>query len=304
MSGIFFGIRNKRIYHKSFLGHINTGMSRWSRPGEDGPLFWIGNQPVYVTGVLIGAHSLVFVLTALGQALGFAPLLLELALSTRAVVEEGKIWQLFTYIWLHRLSYWFPLEMLMLYWFGQEVERNIGRQKYLLLYVSLAVVPALLVVAVSWLSPAWDIVISGSDTVHFALFVAFAALFPSAELLFGVNAKWFAITFVTIQSLILLAQHSLPGLLMEWSSLGIAIAFTRIPVPEISFGWIQNWFTKRLQTLRNKRQESSSKGPNESESIDAILDKIAKSGMGSLTKAEKEALERARMSLLKRNEKK
>jgi membrane associated rhomboid family serine protease len=278
-------------------------MPQWSRSGNNGPLFWLGDQPIYTTGVLIALHSLAFVLAALAQATGLSASLFELALSTRSVLEEGKVWQIVTYPWLHRLSYWFPLEMLMLYWFGQEVEKSLGRQRYLLLYASLIVFPALLIVGVSWLNPAWDIMVSGSDTMHFSLFVAFAALFPSAELMFGINAKWFALTLVTIQSLILLAQHSVPGLLMQWSSIALALAFTRVPLPEISWGKIRWWFRKRFGKIQVPKKDDS---PRETgnESIDAILDKIAKSGIHSLTKAEREALERARIALLKKNEKK
>src|SRR5205814_7743730 len=50
--------------------------------------------------------------------------------------------------------------------------------------------------------------LAGSPALHFGVFVAFASIYPSAELLLRITAKWMALILAAIYTLQLLAYHS------------------------------------------------------------------------------------------------
>ncbi len=63
--------------------------------------------------------------------------------------------------------------------------------------------------------------------------------------------------------------------------------------------WLDDRRTARLARQRNLKVLKETKA---AESIDEILDKISKQGVGSLNASERAALERARTKLLKRDQ--
>jgi len=67
--------------------------------------------------------------------------------------------------------------------------------------------------------------------------------------------------------------------------------------------WLTDWIEDRqAKRLALKHQIKVLKDVKETESIDEILEKISKQGVGSLTARERAALERARTNLLKRDQ--
>ena len=69
-------------------------------------------------------------------ALGGGSLLAALQFDSAQVLQAGKVWQLATYAFVHSPSglIWFAIEMYMLYVFGREVERFVGRRAFIGLY--------------------------------------------------------------------------------------------------------------------------------------------------------------------------
>ncbi|TFE67644.1 rhomboid family intramembrane serine protease [Methylacidiphilum sp. Yel] len=282
-------------------------MPYWSNEQSGEPLFWVKNRPVYVTGVLILAHCVCFIIGVFAAALDFSSWFVELSFNTRAVLLHTKLWQLLTYPWVHTPSLAFALDMLVLYWFGHDVEHILGRLKYLLLYFSLIFLPAVFSLGLSAIDPTIRGIMNGSDLIHFSLFIAYTCLFPSSELFLGIKAKWVAIIFLALFSLIDIASKSWIHLFWCWSS--VAIATYSILGRKI----LQYLSSFKIGMAKRKAQKpKASESPSaynkkkteEDETIDAILDKIAKSGIGSLTKSERAALERARIALLKKDQKK
>src|ERR1700747_2222760 len=104
------------------------------------PVAWMGRYPVDVTTMLVGLHVAAAILTAVLVAFGTGSFLAYLQLD-RGAVWSGQVWRLFTYAFVHAPTpsglLWFAVEMYMLFIFGREVERFVGRRAFIVLYLVL-----------------------------------------------------------------------------------------------------------------------------------------------------------------------
>jgi hypothetical protein len=193
--------------------------------------------------------------------------------------------------------------MYMLFVFGREVERFIGRRAYIALYLVLLLWPALVLTL-------WGLgtrtAMAGSGPLHFAVFVAFATIYPNVELLLRIMTKWIALILAGIGTLSALAAHDWQTLVVLWTSIGAAFLFVELRGAGPELVWLQNlksW--ARPKPKLRIVQKSSAQRPVEPDdvyaSVDPILDKISKSGIGSLTTNERRQLDRARNRLLKKS---
>jgi hypothetical protein len=218
----------------------------------------------------------------------------------------GQLWRLITYAFIHSPSalLWFAIEMYMLFVFGREVERFIGQRAYIALYLVLLLLPA----AVLTILGLWGrTAMAGSSPLHFAIFVAFATIYPNVELLLRIVAKWVALILAGIGTLSALAAHDWQTLVVLWTSIGAAFLFVELRGAGPELAWLENFKAKfRPKPKFHIVQKSTARRVVEPEdvyaSVDPILDKIAKSGIGSLTAHEKQTLDRARNRLLKKSD--
>ena len=110
----------------------------------------------------------------------------------------------------------------MLFAFGREVERFIGRRAFIALYLLLLLVPSMfLTVWGLWQRTG----LAGSATIHFGIFIAFAAIYPNVELFLRIMAKWVALIFVAAYSLQVLAYHRWSELAVLWLSVALGLWF-------------------------------------------------------------------------------
>src|SRR5437762_12890174 len=135
------------------------------------PVTWMGRYPVDVTTILVGLHVTCAILAAILIAFGAGSMLAYLQFDTAAVWSGGQVWRLFTYAFVHAPSalLWFAVEMYMLFVFGREVERFIGRRAYIVLYLILLIAPAaVLTVWGIWQRSVLSLA-SGSSALHFGI---------------------------------------------------------------------------------------------------------------------------------------
>ena len=273
----------------------------WSNPwqrweGAEGPIFTIGTLRVDLTILLVGMHTLAMAVGAVLAATGLGGWVTA-AVFTPAALQEGHVWTLLTYPFVHDIrqeGIWFAMEMLMFFWFGREVESAIGRKPMAWLYVVLAVVPALLLAGLApWLGSG---VLAGSSTISFALFLGFCALHPGAQFFIGLSARWVGWILLAVYSLIYFAGRDWVGGVQMWATAGLAVGWVRrggMEWPKISFP------TGRKKGSKGKASVSKKvTGIIALEKVDPILEKISKEGMGSLTAAERKLLEDARKKLM------
>src|SRR5438874_12019352 len=249
------------------------------------PVTWMGRFPVDVTTILFGIHVVLAILTCLLVAAGGAGLLGLMMFDSARVVGSGQIWRLATYAFVHSPSMllWFAIEMYMLFVFGREVEKFIGQRPYIMLYLVLLFAPSMMLTL-------WGLSqrtgLAGSPALHFGIFVAFATIYPSAELLLRITAKWMALILAAIYTLQLLAFHAWSDLAVVWISIATAFFFIRLRGVGPELVWWEN-VKDRLQSkpkLKIVPKEPGTRREEDDvyESIDPILDKIAQCGMAVL----------------------
>jgi membrane associated rhomboid family serine protease len=271
------------------------------------PVAWMGRYPIHVPTLLVITHVACLIATCFLLALGGGAILNLLVFDSAQVLHAGRFWQLATYAFVHSPSpmevLWFAVEMYMLFIFGREVERFIGRRAFLALYAILLFAPPILLTLVgAWVRAG----LAGSSMIHFAVFIAFAALYPNVELFLRIMAKWMALIFVAAYSLSLFAYHGWAELAVLWLSVGIAWGFIHFHSAGLEMSWLSGW-TSRWRSRRALRvlPSPAQRRPGEQEdiydTIDPVLEKISKQGIGSLTAGERRALDRARNRLLKKS---
>lgn len=278
---------------------MSQSFSSGGWPGAEGPLFTFGGLRVDLTLLLIGVHTLAMAVAAVLAASGLGDWVNQAAFAA-GDLRAGQIWTLVTYPFVHDIrqeGLWFGLEMLMFFWFGREVESAIGRRSYGLLYGALAVIPALVLAGAGPLLG--SSVLAGSGTISFAIFLSFCALHPGAQFFFaGLTAKWVGWILLAIYSLASFAGRDWPGLLQLWLSSLFAVAWVRrggLEWPNLSLG------KGRKKSTKGRMTAKKSPAAPVLEKVDAILEKISRDGIHSLTAAEKKHLEDARAKLLQKD---
>ncbi|HJT45576.1 MAG TPA: rhomboid family intramembrane serine protease [Chthoniobacterales bacterium] len=272
------------------------------------PVTWMGRYPVDVTAMLVGVHVVCAIVTAFLFAIGHAGILDYATFDSGAIVH-GQVWRLFTYAFIHQPSggalLLFAIEMYMLFFFGREVERFLGRRSYIWLYGLLLVVPVLIL-------EAWGLLhqtrtgFSGSAALHFAVFAAFVTIYPNVQFFLRIPAKWVFLIFAAIATLSGLAAHDWQDLLVLWDSIAVAFIFIELRGAGPELAWVNNFKARFRPKPKLYVVQKTSTRPTEPDdvyaSVDPILDKISKSGIGSLTETERKILDRARKRLLKNSD--
>ena len=270
------------------------------------PVAWMGRYPVDVTTMLVGLHVAMAVLAAILVAFGAGSVMNSLQFDSAAIWYGGQVWRLFTYAFVHAPSMllWFAIEMYLLFAFGREVERFVGRRSYIVLYLILLITPvALLAICGPW----QHFMLSGSWALHFGIFVAFATIYPRAEFFLRIMAKWVALILAAVYTFERLAYHAWSDLVVLWTSIGAAFLFIewRGAGPELAW-WnaVKTRFAPKpkYRVVPKVRSASPAESDDAYASIDPILDKISKFGIGSLTASERRQLNRERERLLKKSE--
>jgi membrane associated rhomboid family serine protease len=271
------------------------------------PVAWMGRYPVDVTTMLVGLHVVCAVLACILIAIpGLGGTLNYFVFDSARIWNGLQVWRLGSYAFVHYPSslLWFAIEMYMLFVFGREVERFIGRRAYIGLYLILLVTPAaLLTVWGLWQRSA----LAGSPALHFGVFVAFATIYPRAELFLRIMTKWVVLILAAVYTLQLLAYHAWSDLLVVWASIGAAFLFIEMHGAGPELPWwdaLKTRFapTPKFHVVPKMHSSRSAETDDVYTSIDPILDKISKSGIGSLTASERRQLDRERERLLKKSE--
>lgn len=269
------------------------------------PVTWVGRYPIDVTTLLVGVHVACAVLTALLIGGNADAILGYLRFDSAYVLHGFQVWRLATYSLVHSPSglLWFAIEMYMLFAFGRELERYIGRRAFIALYALLVLVPTALLTALGLWMPSG---FSGSGTVHFGVFIAFVCIYPNVEMMMlRIPMKWIALILIAIGTLMALADHAWTEMILLWSTVAVAFFYTGSRGVGSELEWWSAIKEKvqpkpKFHVVPRERPRRTVEPENVYESIDPILDKIAKSGINSLTANERRALDRARNQLLKK----
>ncbi|MFM2181983.1 MAG: hypothetical protein RJB61_277 [Actinomycetota bacterium] len=267
------------------------------RRDEDDPWFNIGGLAV-TTSVLV---PLLCVMSMFVWAV--SPSLLVPFVLYPGDIAGGQVWRLVTWPLANGPDFWTVLLLAMLWYFGRELERMVGRRRYATLMVLLAVVPGI-VASIA------GVEMAGIRPVEIAVFCIFCAQFPDVRFWGAVPAWVFALVIVGIEALLLVGSRQGGGLLVLIASLATAALVSRRYGLLAAYAWIPQFGSPSGDGRPRRRQKRSSskrsggqsvvQGPWEQPSqglsaaeqleLDGLLDKTSAGGLDSLSRAEKARL--------------
>lgn len=263
-------------------------------------MFTLRGYPIYATYLIVMIYVATMVVATLLGPSAIASAQALLGFFSEQVLR-GQVWRVLTYGLINPPSINFVIDMVMIVWFGRELEKFFGRKTFLRFYISLYLLTPVVFTVLGFIQP---MAISG-ETGGFALFIAFATLYPTAPMLFNIEARVAAVVLVAILALQHVFNRDLVSVIALASSVTFAFGYVRhaqgrfelpkIRIPGFSRG-PKLRVVPRPAAARRVVEEA-----DEIESIDPLLDKIASSGIASLTAKERARLEKAREALMKKD---
>lgn len=268
-----------------------AGRFQISFPGrrdKDDPWFRVGALDV-TTSVLVPALCVVSMFLWAANPEFLLPLVLF-----ADDVRHGQVWRLVTWPLANEPSIWTALTIAMLWYFGRELERMVGRVRFAWMLLLLAVIPGLV-------GTGLDINQAGIRPVEIAIFCVFCMALPDVRFFGGIPAWVFAVVIVGIEVLQLLGLREAERIVLLTVSLATALLAGRAFGVLGQYEWIPNLGRKSRGPKRSARSGgqqvvtgpwagSSAPNPRDQFELDALLDKISANGIDSLGRNEKARL--------------
>ncbi len=216
-------------------------------------------------------------------------------------VFSGQVWRIFTWPLAPEGGnlLFVVLTLVMLWYFGREVEATIGRNEMAKLFVGIWVSLTFSALIIGVLLP--GVWLSGLNLVQFAVLLLFIAENPRRPFFFGIPAWVLGSVFLGIQVLGLISAGAWGSLfVLLFGLFGVAIAAKRvgllanasiIPGGSRSGGSATRGSRKKKpqQRTRHERRHVS-----DEDRMDTLLAKISAEGIHSLSKGERAELEKLR----------
>jgi len=248
----------------------------------------IANGVVFVVQIIfyIGWSRPVFPVPAYK---GLTPFEQLFALTPALVVDNLNIWQLLTHCFLHDVEniLHVAMNMFMLWMFGGDVERALGRSRFLILYFGAALAGGLCMMP--WYFIAKYVPVLGASGAVFGAMAAYARLYPGRRLLvFGVVPVKARTVVLVLAGIDLLAAITgsdagtahlahLGGFAVGWFFLSLQRSASEF-----------NRAKEYKKTVRAQQQDREVR-----DEVDRLLAKVGREGLNSLTARESKFLKRA-----------
>jgi membrane associated rhomboid family serine protease len=282
------------------------------RRNASDPWFRIGTLDVNTTMLVVLASVASMFLWAFSQEAWS-----NLALIPDAV-RSGEVWRLVTWPLANQPGLWPVLTVAIFWYFGREIEGLLGRSKFAVMLLLLAVIPGLAGVAL-------DIADYSLAGVELAVFLVFIAEYPYARFFFGIPAWAIGAVIVGIQVLQYLGYRETERIFLLFLTIAVAALTARSMGLATNLPWIPKIpYPSRAGgsrgSRRRKRAGRATRGdvidgpwgttsrsgpargstlpqpprptddPRDQIELDHLLDKISANGMDGLTSDEKRRL--------------
>jgi len=269
-----------------------SGRFQISFPGRrenDDPWFRVGALDV-TTSVLVPALCVISMFVWAANPDFLDPLILWVT-----DVRHGQLWRLVTWPLANNPNLWTVLTIAMLWYFGRELERMVGRVRFALMLLLLAVIPGLV-------GTGLGINQAGIRSVEIAVFCVFCMALPEVRFFGGIPAWVFAVVIVGVEVLQLLGLRESERIILLAVSLATALLTGRAFGVLTQYDWIPNLGRQSGKQKRSVRRSgrqtvvagpwsgSSAPDPRDQYELDALLDKISAHGIDSLGRDEKARL--------------
>lgn len=288
-----------------------------ARPGRGSADGWFRLGSLDVTTTLLVVFLCIVSLVVFAVEPVTKPIELGLALDANHV-GHGQLWRLFTWpvSFPAGIDLFGALNLFFFWYFGSEVERQLGRRKMAAYLGVLATSLGVLWVLVSILFSEPFHFLAGMSQLEILVLLTFIAEYPMRRFFFNIPGWLIAAVIVGLQIISSLGARDWLALLFLLLSLGVAALVAR------SMGLLGQY--RQLPALRlphrsrgggraprPRRRGSSgptvvsgpwegSGGSRDQAALDALLDKISVGGMESLTARERKELMALRERLRRR----
>ncbi len=288
-------------------------MARYTSRDTEPLAKWRG-MPIYLTTILAALLVVGFLGSAFLKA-ARSPLLEALAFHTPVASWKGWL-SVLTYPFVSEVNFFTPFTIICFYWWAAGIETHLGRPPLVRLLLLLTLTPVVSDVVLSY-ALKMNNVLAGDYIITIGLLVAFATLYPNAEWIGWVPFKYLAFACILCGSLMFVAERAWLGVASLWLVCLASFSYLRGAIDReyddyVPLGArVRAWFrrTPKLRIVQRRRdpeepltREDFEDDEPESE-MDALLDKIARNGLASLSPNERARLELAREELLKKDRK-
>jgi len=278
--------------------------------------------PIYLATILSAVLGAGIVVRAFLQSAA-SPFLSKLIFALP--MEDWTGWlAVLTYPLMDKISFFTPFSIMVFYWLAVGIETHLGRSVLVKLLTIITLTPVA-VSAVAW----WGFAIPtyfptfclaglyGTFLMAAALLIAFATLYPNSEFWGWVPFKFVAFACFVCGLLMAVAHHDWMSVAALTLSCLAAFLFIRQAVEQEYDDYVplgarlRAWFRPkpkfRVVQRRRNPDEALTRADFEDDEpeseMDALLDKIARNGLASLSPNERARLELAREELLKKDRK-
>ena len=283
-------------------------MALLSSFNEDRPVTYFRGHPIYCATILTVAYGIGVLATFLAKAFGgWEAIVSLLAFDSGHSIVGGQIWQIFTYSFVDVPNFFSIIGLLFLYVSAVEIEKYIGRARFLTLYGVIVLIPVVSLSAVGMILNI-PILFFGQTQIMIGLFIAFCTLYPGVQWGGFLTAKWVAIASLVLSSAVDLSSSAWVSLGELWLISGFSFGYIRFLQRGGEFPSFHLPLRRRpkLRVVQRPKSRSRSAAVESSDNatveMDHLLEKISKHGLNSLTSQERAALERARAKLLEKDQ--
>lgn len=266
----------------------------WPVHSDQEPWFRIGRIEMTTTTLVVAATVVSWLLWAV-----FYPWYTGVLAYSPGELAGGEVWRVVTWPFSGGLSLWSILDALMLWYFGNMIERQVGRRRMVWLFVGIWASLTVAYTVVALLFSGSD-VLSGIGTIQLLVLLLWIAEYPTARFFFNIPAWVIGVVILGLQVLSMLAFRMWDSLLaLAFSLVLVAVAGRRAGLLA-EYPWIPGRPREpqaRRPRISRSEARTHSRHASDRERLDQLLDQINDQGIGSLTDAQRKELLKLRERL-------
>jgi membrane associated rhomboid family serine protease len=230
-----------------------------------------GYFPPGVKWLLI-SNTAVFLLYYLGGLSLQRHMTAALGLTVEGAIHTLMVWQIFTYMFMHGGITHLLFNMLTLWMFGIQLERDWGTRQFLKYYFLCGMAAGVCVLAINLAVGDRFVPTIGASGAIFGLLVAFGVLYPDQTVLmsflFPIKAKYMVMIYAVIELLLTFGPNSGVSTIAHLGGMAFGYLYLKRRIPRLKAlpdirGAYKQW---RLQRAKRKfqvymRKHGDDRGP-------------------------------------------
>jgi membrane associated rhomboid family serine protease len=168
-------------------------------------------------------------------------------------VFDGQVWRIVTWPLVNEPTIWLVISLALLWYFGSEIERLLGRNRFAIFVLLVTVIPAVVGTLI-------DLPQSGIRPIEMAVFLLFVVEYPFVRFFFGIPAWAIGGVILGIEILQLLGERNEKGILFLFVVLAVAALTARTMGLLLNLPWVPAVPIGGNRTRRRRPKPSRGRG--------------------------------------------